>query len=212
MQNLTLLFAFVCGKNVESLFEDHHFADDLMYVDSITPLKAGEREARRLVNQEHAEDSENDEDDAQSSATPYKPSVLGAIIVGGPMLLLPVLLWALPKGIEKVRTMIEGKTWLRPAVYAVSIVLGLAFVALAPETSEDDASDENDDDNVPQASESGYMAKLTAFLPMFGFAVLAFGASVVFYFKHDLIGGYEKLVELAVMAVGLVAQLAVSMI
>jgi len=211
MQNLSLLFAFVCGKNVESLFEDHHFADDLMYVDSIAPLKAGEREARRLVNQEHAGDSDNDEDDAQSSATPYKPNVPGAIMVGFPMLILPSLLWALPKWISKVETMIDGKAWLRPVVYAVSIVLGLALVPLAPETSEDDA-DENDDDNVPQASESGYMAKLTAFLPMFGFAVLAFGASVVFYFKPALIGGWEQLVELALMAVGLVAQLVMSVI
>jgi len=212
MQNLSLLFAFVCGKNVESLFEDQHFADDFMYVDSIATLKAGEREARRLMDQEHGEN--DDEDDAPSSATPYKSDPMGTLIVGLPMLLLPVLLWALPKWVlsDENKTKIEEMAWIRPATYALSIVIGCGMVLLAPETSEEDPSDEHDDDNVPQASKSGYTAKLLAFLPMFAFASLAFLMSVVlFYFKPDKMKDYQQLAELIVMAVGFVGQLVLSM-
>jgi len=213
MQNLLLLVAFVYGKNVESLFEDHHFGDDLMYVDSSATLKAEESEARRLVAGDGGEDDEDD-DSAPSSATTYKPNLLWSGIVGIGMIFLPLLEWGLHKYFEAVtdtgsiKTFLEKK-WVRPLVYVLSFAFGLLLIFVAPDTAEEDASDElaNDEDTVPDVAQSGYVDKLNGFLPMLVIAFIALVSSVIFYFKElDFLKKYD-FIPLVIMAVGIVAQL-----
>jgi len=216
MQNLLLLVAFVYGKNVESLFEDHHFGDDLMYVDSSATLKAEESEARRLL----AEDE--DEEDEDSAPSTYKPSLLWSVIVGISMIFLPLLKWVLLKVVltendvankTRIQTILE-KQWMQPVVYGVSLAVGLVVVFFASETSEEDASDEpaTDEDTVPDVARSGYVAKLIGFLPLLVSAFIAVVVSGVFQVKDFVTEGTQRLILLSIMAFGFVAQLVVSVL
>merc|ERR1719285_384982 len=140
------------------------------------------------------------------------------------MIFLPVLKWVLLKWVltendEANKTRIQAilqKPWMQPVVYGVSLAVGLVVVFFAPETSEEDASDEpaNDEDTVPDVARSGYADKLIGFLPMLGFAAIALLGSILAKIEYinTRIGQNESIMLLSIMAFGFVAQLVVSLL
>jgi len=214
MQNLLLLVAFVSGKNVKSFFEDQNFGDDLMYVDSSATMKAEESEARRLAGNDGGDDDE-DNDSAPSSAASYKADALWSLGVGATMVFLPLLQWALLKWVwtepvdankNFVQKALE-QTWMQPLLLILSILVGGLVVNFAPEMSEDDASDEPDENDAPDARRSSYTDKFTGFLPLFLFAAIAWVVSSAYAFTSlEKLKTYKDMMLLGVVALGLVAQ------
>merc|ERR550534_16662 len=91
--------------------------------------------------------------------------------------------------------------------------LGLLLVFVAPDTAEEDAADElaDDEDTVPDVAQSGYGDKLIGFLPMLGFAFIALLSSAIFSIKAPaFVEGYESIIPMVIIAVGIVAQIGLS--